>query len=191
MGQAKQRKAEIEALKAQGTKPKSKSKTLDGYRPDAGLNSQDDTNYYWLQVGEMIQATTGVGARSYTLKGQKYLEVNTPVDIMNFEGDTHLAPKSADGYFATLRFTPELLEEFSEQIAKGAMSIRVAGVPAEVETSPAGEQFRIIDVQSSWSAGNTNGFMSYGVMTRGRMIMTDSQELSAHYKSVAANLVAQ
>jgi hypothetical protein len=188
MGQAKQRKAEIEALKAQGTKAKP---SLDGYRPDAGFNSQEGTNYYWLQVGEMIQATTGVGARSYTLKGQKYLEVNTPVDIMNFEGDTHLAPKTADGYFATLRFTPELLEEFSEQIAKGAMSIRVAGVPAEVETSPAGEQFRIIDVQSSWSAGNTNGFMSYGVMTRGRMIMTDSQKLSAHYKSVAANLVAQ
>jgi len=185
MGQAKLRKAEIDALKAKGTKAKP---SLNGYRPDAGYNSQEGTNYYWLQVSEMIAATAGIGARGYTMNGQKYLEVNTPVDIMDFEGDVHLAPKTAEGYFATLRFTPELLEEFSEQIAKGAMSIRVAGVPAEVETSQAGEKFRIIDAQSSWSAGNNRGFMSYFVMTRGDMIKTDSTQLSSHYKSVAAKL---
>ena len=189
MGQAKQRKAEIDALKAKS--PKSKANpTLAGYRPDAGYNSQEGTNYYWLQVTEMIQATAGIGARGYTMNGQKYLEVNTPVDIMDFEGNVQLAPKTAEGYFATLRFTPELLEEFSEQIAKGAMSIRVAGVPAEVETSPAGEKFRIIDSQSSWSAGNNGGFMSYFVASRGNMINTNSQQLAAHYKSVAAKLVA-
>jgi hypothetical protein len=185
MGQAKLRSKEIKELKTKGPKVKAQ---INGYRPDAGLNSAEDTNYYWLQVTELIQAMSGNGMRSYTYQGERWLEINTPVDIMDEAGIVQKAPKHEKGYFATIRFTPELLEEFAEQIAKGAMSVRVTGVPKETSTSPFGEKFRIIQATDSWSAGNNSGLMAYMVMMNDGIVNTDSQAISRRYKEIANNM---
>lgn len=188
MGQAKKRKEEIAKLKAQGPKLKA---SIDGFRPDAGLNSQEGTNYYWFQVAELIQSTAGVGARAYNYEGKRWLEFNTPVDIMDEAGEEQKAPYSADGYFATFRMTAEMLDNFSEQIAKGAMSVRVTGVPSETATAPNGEKFRVIEVTDVWSQGNNGGFMSYFVVKGTGMIKTNSQELSAHYRQISKEMVEE
>ena len=161
MGQAKQRKAAIAALKAQGPKVKPHIK---GFKPDAGMNSEDGLNHYWFQVSEMIHSfRIQPNMRSYEYQGSNHIELNVSVDIMDKEGNEQRAPRCDDGYFATFRFSADQLYILAENINKGAMSVRIDGVPGEQETAPSGEKFRIIDVCDSYAEGNKLGLMTYFV----------------------------
>ena len=183
MGQAKQRKAEIMALKAQ---PKFKAHK-DGFMPDAGLNSQEGTNHYWFQVGELLQFIhTSNSLKTYDRDGIRSLELSAPVDIMNYEGNEHTAPQSRDGYFATFAFTADQLTNLATQIDKGAMSVRVSGIPSKTATSIiTGEKFRDIDVVDSWSAGNKSGHMTYMFVAKDGLVRRDSKTTADRFKALA------
>jgi len=166
-----------------------KKSNLSGYRPDAGMNSKKGTNYYWFQVAELIQTLSiqpkvRVGLRN----GKVYVELNTSVDIMDYEGNKHMVRQTEEGYFATLCFPIDTLNELADQIDKGAMCVRVAGVPAETQTTIVGEKFKCIDVQNSWSAGNDLGYMAYMVMTPTGMNKTDSKVLANKFRTMATQL---
>jgi hypothetical protein len=165
---------------------------LKGYKPDAGLNSAEGLNHYWFSVTELVaEISKSMGCRGYDMAGQTYVEVNATVDIMDQEGRDHLAPQQKSGYYATFRFTPAQLAEMAGEINKGAQCVRVTGRPAEVETTQQGERFRIIAVDSSWSAGNHAGHMVYMVMTSGEMIQTDSTRVAAEFLRIAQDAVAR
>ena len=180
MGQAKQRKAEIEQLKAQGPQVKSKIK---GYLPDAGLNSNAFVpNHYWFQVGEFAQAQAQrpptAGYRGYDINGQKFVELNFTVDIMDYDGAEHASPRLDNGYLATVAFTPDDLRQMGDEIAKGAMAVRITGKPnGDIQTSPAGERFMVIEYLKSWSAGNDSGHFTYAFFTDKGMGKTDSNQM--------------
>jgi len=167
-----------------------------GFRPDAGLNSQEGTNYYWFQVAEFVAANSKLeslgrsGVRSFKENGKTTFEINAEVDIMDKEGVEHLAPKKDNGYFATFRLTPEQFTQMAEQIDKGAMAVRVQGVPGKHEVSNIGEKYRIIDVESTWSQGNHRGQMRYMIATDKGMIDMDSNQLSRNLRRVVADAVA-
>lgn len=186
MGQAKQRKAEIMALKA---KPKFKAHQ-EGFRPDAGLNSQEGTNHYWLQVGELLQAmSVNPKLKSYNIDGVRKIELNAAVDIMNYEGTEHTSPQTREGYFATFLFTPDGLENLANQIDKGAMSVRVSGIPRETSTSIiTGEKFKDIDATDSWAKGNTNGFMTYMFFNGTKMVSFDSKTAAQSFRAIAEQM---
>lgn len=161
MGQAKLRKAEILELKAQSSKVKS---NIDGFKPDAGMNSEAGMNHYWFQVAELIHTLRiQPKMRSYEHNGENLIEVNVSVDIMDREGNEQKAPRRDDGYFATFRFSAEQLYILAENIDKGAMAVRIDGVPAEQHTSVTGEKYRTIDVCDSYATGNHSGLMTYFV----------------------------
>lgn len=89
MGQAKNRKAEILALKAQGPKVKS---NIEGFKPDAGMNSEEGLNHYWFQVAELIQSfRIQPNMISYEYQGSNHIELNVSVDIMDKEGNEQQA----------------------------------------------------------------------------------------------------
>jgi len=168
-----------------------------GFRPDAGLNSQEGTNYYWFQVTDFLRASAireslgSGGASSYRdSDGDINVIINTPVDIMDEQGTKHVAPQMDEGYFATFDFTAELFEQMADQIDKGALSIRVKGEPWERDTSNVGESFRTIKVRNTWSQGNPSGKMNYIFNGPQGMINTDSKELSKNLRRVLADAVA-
>ena len=181
MGQAKLRKAEIMALKA---KPKFKAHQ-EGFKPDAGLNSQEGLNHYWFQVAEMLQTLmVQPKMRAYEINGVSTIELNATVNIMNYEGTEHTAPQTREGYFATLRFTADNLDQLADQIDKGAMSVRVSGIPADADTSPTGEKFRIINAVESWSAGNGSKHMNYYI----NMSSFNSRDVAARFRAIAEQM---
>lgn len=183
MGQAKLRKAEIQALKAQ---PKFKAHQK-GFMPDAGLNSQEGINHYWFQVVEMIQFIHKTNSlKSYDRDGVRMLELSMPVDIMNYEGTEHIAPQTRDGYFASFAFTADQLTNLATQIDKGAQAVRISGTPNRTATSIiTGEKFRDIDVVDSWSAGNNSGHMTYMFITDNGMVRRDSKTTAERFKAIA------
>lgn len=182
MGQAKNRKAEIDALKASGPKVKSNKS---GFLPDAGLNSSEGINHYWFQVAELVQHLTNYTRhRAYKMDGIQYTEFNVPVDIMDQAGNQHTAPHTEQGYFATFRLSMDQMLGLADSIARGAMSVRIDGMPMETETAPSGEQFRVIEVLGSWSAGNDRGLMTYMVATNKGMITTDSTKVAQHFRNL-------
>jgi hypothetical protein len=183
MGQAKLRKAEIKAQKSMGPKIKS---TMNGFLPDAGLNSNEGTNHYWFQVSELVMTLKQNGAcRTYEFEGDRWAEINCPVDIMDYAGNIHTRPQQKDGYFATFRFTSQLIDELADQIDLGAMSVRITGVPKETATAPSGERFRVIEVQNSWSAGNNSNFMMYMIMSPGGPVQSTSKEMAQKFRNLA------
>lgn len=193
MGQAKNRKAEIDALKAQGPKVKP---GIEGFRPDAGLNSNEGENHYWFSVAELIgDLSSGPGMKSYTMPRRdntRYVEMNASADIMDYEGKTHLSPQTERGYFATLRFTTDSLHQLANEIDKGAMSVRITGTPSEIETSSgSGEKFRIIDVKESWSAGNNSGHMTYAIYTGTKAINTSSKAFADWLRHTADDMLTK
>jgi hypothetical protein len=188
MGQARNRRVEIENLKKQGKRVET---TIDGFRPDAGMNSNEGTNHYWFQVTELIMTLSqNDKLRSYESLGQRWIEINVPVDIMDQAGEIHTRPRLEDGYFATFRFTADLLDEFADQIDRGAMSVRITGVPKERQSAPSGERFRVIEVADSWSAGNDCGHMMYMVMSRRGPVQTSSKEMARGIRSIAQEMRA-
>lgn len=186
MGQAKQRKAEIQALKAQ---PKFKAHQ-EGFMPDAGLNSQEGINHYWFQVGELLQTmSVNPKLKSHRVNGVRKIEINAAVDIMNYEGTEHTAPQTRDGYFATLLFTAEGLENLATQIDKGAMSVRVSGIPNRTSTSIiTGEKFKDIDATDSWSAGNNTGHMTYMFLNGTEMVRFDNKIAAQDFRAIAEQM---
>ena len=190
MGQAKNRKAEIMALKANGPKFKAKQS---GFLPDAGLNSTEGTNHYWFQIAELMSGimSNTKGMRGYTHNGVNVLEVNATVDIMDHSGKEHTAPHTEDGYFATLRFTADGLDHLANEIDKGAMSVRVSGIPSETETSPVGEKFRVIDATDSWSAGNNSGSMAYMFTVNNQFVTIDSGKVANKFREIANQVRAK
>jgi hypothetical protein len=180
MGQAKQRSAEIEQLKAAGPKVKANIK---GYLPDAGLNSPAFTHsHYWFQVGEFAQSQAQrppeAGYRGYVVNGQRFVELNFSVDIMDQAGNEHTAPQTQDGYMATVAFTPDDLRQMGDEIAKGAMSVRITGTPnGNVQTSPVGDKFMVVEYLKSWSAGNDAGYFTYAWFSPKGMGRTDSNKM--------------
>ena len=182
MGQAKLRKAEILELKAQGSKVKS---NIDGFKPDAGMNSEEGLNHYWFQVAELIHTLKiQPKMRSYEHNGQNLIELNVSVDIMDREGNEQKAPRRDDGYFATFRFSAEQLYILAENIDKGAMAVRIDGVPAEQHTSVTGEKYRTIDVCDSYAKGNGSGHMSYYV----NGYATNSKDVAKRFIDISESL---
>ena len=183
-------KAKAKARKAKAQANTKQLTSTEGYRPDAGLNSKEGSNYYWLQVAEMLQSLAIASPRVVNYEGKHWLELSAPVDIMDKEGKNHTAEQTAKGYFATFRLSIDQVQSFAEQISKGAMSVRVQGVPSETQQSPFGEDFRVIEVMDSWSAGNNSNYMSYMVMAGGQMIKDNSDHLSDWFKQAAVQMAA-
>jgi hypothetical protein len=192
MGQAKFRKAEIDELKAKGPKVKP---TLDGYRPDAGLNSPAFIeSHYWVSVTEYVSElhgvmSKGIQPRAYNMSGTKYIELNFSSDIMDIDGNEHIQPQTDSGYYATVRFTIDQMKDLANEIRKGAMTLRITGIPCgQVEKSPAGESFMVINCVSSWSPGNDSGHMTYMWMNNGGMSKSDSNRLAETLDGFAEQL---
>jgi len=190
-------KAKARARKKAQPSQKVTKNNKKGFRPDAGLNSQEGTNYYWFQVTDFLRASAireslgSGGASSYRdSDGDINVIINTPVDIMDEQGTKHVAPQMDEGYFATFDFTAELFEQMADQIDKGALSIRVKGEPWERDTSNVGESFRTIKVRNTWSQGNPSGKMNYIFNGPQGMINTDSKELSKNLRRIVADAVA-
>lgn len=201
MGQAKQRKAEIDQLKAQGPRARFASGTkrrgqdhLDRtkFRPDAGLNlPRDQDGFIWFQVGELFSSLNHCQhMRGYEYQGRRYMELNIIADIMDEQGRQHLVPQQTDGYLATIAFTADNLRELADQIAKGAMSVRIRGRRSgHTETAiNTGEQFEPIWFREAWSAGNNAGFMTYMVLVDGVFRESDSQRLADFFRGLADDL---
>jgi hypothetical protein len=192
MGQARQRKAEIDELKTKGPKVKP---TVEGYQPDAGMNSPAFIEqHYWVSSGQFIQElhytmTRGISPRAYNMNGTKYMELNFSADIMDLDGSEHLAPETDKGYFTTVRFTPEQIRALANEIRKGGMSFRISGVPdGAIQKTMAGESFIVIDYKSSWSAGNNSGYMAFSWFTGKGMASSDSNKLAETLDGFAEQL---
>ena len=201
MGQAKQRKAEIDQLKSQGSRPKFSAKAklgsvdTSGFKPDAGMaTARDQDCHLWFQVAELVQGIShGTAWRGYVYKGVSYVELNILVDIMDQAGNQHLAPQQDGGYMATIALTADNLRELAGQIRKGAMSVRITGRRSghtEIAAN-SGEHFEPIWFKTAWSAGNSAGHMSYMFPVDGRFVNTDSNRVADFFVGVAEDVASR
>ena len=167
------------------------------FQPDAGINSQPgQVNHYWFQTMEWIpdmvsKAQRGIGDRvEEDSKGEKTIEFNFMVDIMDEEGNQRVIehPKNGEGFMLTMVFYQHEIEQLADQIAKGGMSVRLSGIP-DSEEIPRGhfsrpERVKLVRFHSVWSKGNHSGNMTFvspqGVIT--------SSEMAQALKKVAQKL---
>jgi hypothetical protein len=199
MGQAKRRGTLEERIVQANQRRQDTAKEL-GYipnsiakfQPDAGVNSVPDaTNHYWFQTAEFASMMLRrLPAKRYEHLNQPVVEINFKVDIMDEAGDKHLIPhpENGEGFALTMRFTAPQLNQLADAVDKGGMSVRLSGLPAELNTSTAGEQFRLVDCADVYSKGNLSGVMRFMVNVNGTMMSTSSTDLAASIRKVAVEL---
>lgn len=194
MGQARQRQAEIQALKA-GGKTRFVPSSVPGFKPDAGLNSPDDQDsHYWFSVSEFAQYMLNKPpiATGRCRDGIVRAELPFTVDIMDEQGRTHMMPAQDTGYVATIDCSRQDLLALATEIEKGGMSVRITGRPhREVGKSYNGERWRLICPTKFWSAGNQSGnLLIYQVGDTG-FDKTDSRAIAGCLRRLADWLTSQ
>ena len=191
MGQAKQRRAEIEALKSspKARKVRFVPSTVPGYSPDAGLNSPNDQDsHYWFSVSEF----SAYLSRKPPIKvgrcpdGIRRAELSMTVDILDEAGENHIMPAQDQGYVATIDCSRQDLLDLADEVANGSMSIRITGRPyGQVGRSPAGERWRIIRPTKFYGRGNAAGNMLFMQVNELGFNKTDSQAIASGLRRLA------
>ena len=199
MGQAK-RRGTLEERIAQANQLRQDTAKELGYipnniakfQPDAGVNSVPDaTNHYWFQTSEFASnMLRRLPAKRYEHLNQPVVEINFSVDIMDEAGDERAIPhpENGEGFALTMRFTAPQLNQLADAVDKGGMSVRLSGLPAELNTSTAGEQFRPVDCADIYSKGNLSGVMTFMLNVNGAMMTTTSKDLAASIRKMAEEL---
>ena len=199
MGQAK-RRGTLEERIAQANQRRQDTANELGYipndiakfQPDAGVNSEPATvNHYWFQTSEFASMMLRrMPVKRYEHLNQPVVEINFSVDIMDEAGDERAIPhpENGEGFALTMRFTAPQLNQLADAVDKGGMSVRLSGLPAELNTSTAGEQFRPVDCADIYSKGNLSGVMTFMLNVNGTMMSTTSTDLAASIRTMAVEL---
>lgn len=204
MGQAKNRGTLAERVAQAKQKYQTKvdklgyiPNNIENFQPDAGINSKPEaTNYYWFQTAEFGQdvirkQNKGLANKCYTMDGNRYMELGFNVDLMDEAGNKRVInhPDNGEGFMLTMRFTPKQLTKLADEIDKGGMSVRLSGKPAELNTSSAREQFRLVDCEDIYSKGNYSGSMRFMLNVGGTMVNLTSKDLAESLRVAASNLL--
>lgn len=162
-----------------------------GFKPDAGINSKSNiTNHYWFQVSEFASNLLREhSVKGYDIKNNSFIELQLPVDIMDKDGDKHSIthPSDGKGFCLTMRFSHQQMNLLADQIDKGGMSVRVSGKPAEIQTSPNGEKFQIVDCEDIYSEGNHSGSMLFMLVSDRGVINVNSQKIAQSVKAIVSS----
>jgi len=186
MGQAKQRSAEIEQLKAASARVIKNA--IKGFSPDAGVNTPAlMSSHYWFQTSDFARFISKQPKTiGYDHDGQAVVELQFIVDIMTEDGQDQVMPYQDRGYMATVRMNADHVRELAANIARGGMSVRITGRPSGIKSrTHQGEEFMIIDYENSYSEGNLSGQMLYMLITDGKMIQMSSDDVNTCLLAVA------
>jgi hypothetical protein len=177
-----------------------------GFAPDAGLNSKlGQDNYYWFQTSEFAlemarvsESKQGLRATRATEQDPAMIELSFKCDIMDKDGDKLVMPRPADKdsdcYLLSMKFTREQLHLLADAIDKGGMSVRLTGVPSDIEEIRGIGQadiIRAVMFKDVYSAGNNAGSMVYMGFVDGAMVRSSSDMVADGLRHIADTFEAQ